>query len=251
MPDKPNFVLVPYDQRPPQTAHPAQSLVSRIRALIGLASPQELQPAADAPIPSRPRLIFAFDATASREPAWNTARQVTDALVRTLPGALDVALAVHGGGLLHTFTPFTSNPSTLRDKAAGISCLAGPTRMIPILERALSNAGVRVVVYAGDVFEESPGRARALADEMGRRGIKLIVLHDTVDWTARKDAELFLDLARRTGGCVVPFDANAPGRLRDILAAAAAYAVGGTELLRARSADMPGALVLLDKLERR
>ena len=30
-----------------------------------------------------------FDATASREPAWATARHVTDALVRALPGELD------------------------------------------------------------------------------------------------------------------------------------------------------------------
>ena len=31
---------------------------------------------------------------------------------------------------------------------------------------------------------------------------------------ARKDAEVFWDLARRTGGCVLPFDTTAPGRLR-------------------------------------
>ncbi len=176
------------------------------------------------------RLIFGFDATASREPAWATARGVTDALVKALPGELDVALAVHGGSILHTFTNFTSDANALRDRAAAIKCIAGHTRLLAILSRALSNAGVRVVVYIGDVFEESPGRGRKLADAMGLKGIKLIVLHDVADWNARRDAEVFLDLARRTGGCVLPFDANAPARLRELLAAVAVYAMGGVEL---------------------
>jgi hypothetical protein len=96
--------------------------------------------------------------------------------------------------------------------------------------------GVRVVTYIGDVFEESPGRGRKIADEMGRRRIRLIVLHDVADWNARRDAEVFLDLARRTGGCVLPFDANSPDRLREILAAVAVYAVGGEALLEQKRA---------------
>ena len=199
---------------------------------------------------TRPRLIFGFDATASREPAWATARTVTDALVKALPGELDVALAVHGGSMLHTFTAFTADPATLRDRAAGIRCIAGMTRLLPILSRALSNPGVRVVTYIGDVFEESPVRGRSLADAMGLKGIKLIVLHDVADWNARRDAEVFLDLARRTGGCVLPFDANAPARLRDLLAAVAVYAVGGTDMLEAKRDEMPGAVMLLEHLRR-
>jgi hypothetical protein len=61
---------------------------------------------------------------------------------------------------------------------------------------------------------------------MGRLGIRLFVLHDIVDLNARRDAKLFQDLARRTGGCVLPFDASAPDLQRDLLAAVAVYAVG-------------------------
>jgi hypothetical protein len=245
MTEKPNFVLVPYAEPEPPAPPPAPGLLSRLRAL--LAPPPGSAPAPAAPAwTGRPRLVFGFDATASREPAWAAARQVTDALVRALPGALDVALAVHGGSRLHTFTDFTADPNRLRDLAAGIVCRAGTTRLLPILARSLSAPGLRVVVYIGDVFEESPGRGRRLADEMGRRGIRLIVLHDTADWMARRDAEVFLDLARRTGGCVLPFDANAPQRLREILGAAAAYAVGGAGLLRQR--DDEGARLLLRHL---
>ena len=242
MPDKQNFVLVP-DPEPEEAPGQAPTLLGFIRSLLPFAAPQVPDIA-----PSRPRLIFGFDATASRGAAWATARTVTDALVRALPGELDVALAVHGGSMLHTFTEFTSDPNRLRDRAAGIACIAGTTRLLPILSRALSNAGVRVVVYIGDVFEESPARGRKLADAMGLKGIKLIVLHDTVDWTAKRDAEVFLDLARRTGGCVLPFDANAPARLRDLLAAVAVYAVGGELLLKEKQQELAAAPLLLQHL---
>ena len=66
----------------------------------------------------------------------------------------------------------------------------------------------------------------------------------------RRHAEVFLDLARRTGGCVLPFDASAPDRLRELLAAVAVYAVGGTDLLERKRGDLPGAALLLQHLRR-
>jgi hypothetical protein len=254
MPDKPNFVLVP-DPAPDGQPPAPTPLLAQLRALVAplvapLAAllPRPPDQAAQATTPTRPRLIFGVDATASREPAWETARAVTDALFRALPGELDVALAVHGGSRLHTFTAFTANPATLRDRAATITCHAGHTQLVPILARALAAPGVRVVTYIGDVFEESTHRARQHADAMGQRQIRLIVLHETADWTARRDAEFFHDLARRTGGCVLAFDTNAPDRLRELLAAIAVYAVGGTDLLEARRADLPAAALLLRHL---
>ena len=252
MADKQNFVLVP-DPEPEPEPPPQKSvtLFEQIRALA--QSVTALLPfgaGVPAVVPTRPRLIFGFDATASREPAWAMARGVTDALVKALPGELDVALAVHGGSILHTFTAFTSDANALRDRAASIGCIAGFTRLLPILSRALSNPGVRVVTYIGDVFEESPTRGQKLADAMGQKGIKLIVFHDTNDWNARRDAEVLLDLARRTGGCVLPFDANAPKRLRELLAAVAVYAVGGEEMLEEKREELPGAVMLLEHLRR-
>ena len=252
MSDKPNFVLITTqpEQDPESEEPPSPSLLERAKAwAVALLSPGAPPVLAD-DAPHRPRLVFGFDATASREPAWAMARTVTDALVRALPGELDVALAVHGGGLLHTFTPFTADANALRDRAAGIYCLAGRTRLLAILARTLREPGVRVVTYIGDVFEEPLPRGQNLADELGARGIKLIVLHDTSDWGARRDAEVFLDLARRTGGCVLRFDPGAPHRLRDILAAAAVYAVGGEVMLREKRDEMPGAVLLLEHLHR-
>jgi len=259
---KPNFVLVPDTEE--AASRPKRGLAlafDRLRALTAAAR-DSAAPAAQDPrrvelrpnshdMPGKPRLVFGFDATASREPAWTAARQVTDALVSVLPGALDVALAVHGGSRLHTFTAFTSDARTLRDLAASITCKPGFTQLLPILSGSLDHSGVKVVTYIGDFFEESLGQGRKLADRMGTRGIKLIVLHDTSDWNARRDAEIFLDLARRTGGCVLPFDSNAPGRLRDMLQAVAVYAVGGLPLLHEKRKELPGAPALLQYLNDR
>jgi hypothetical protein len=263
MSDKQNFVLIPDDAPPPRPPAQARTggVLARLRTIATTAltaapsaaaalrsSLLHAEPPAEAGTPHRPRLVFAVDATASREPAWAAARRVTDVLVKALPGELDVALAVHGGSRVHTFTGFTNDAATLRDRAAGVMCEAGTTRLLPILSAGLKQPGVRVVVYIGDVFEESVLHGRQLADAMGRQGTKLIVLHDTADPSARRDAEVFWDLAKRSGGCVLPFDANASGRLRDLLSAVAVYAVGGEKLLRERRHELPGAVALLEHL---
>jgi len=259
MADKPNFILVP-DDAPPAPVR-TSGVLARLRTVATAAvtaaasAPATLrsalghvEPPAESGTPVRPRLVFAVDATASREPAWAVARQVTDALVKALPGELDVALAVHGGSRVHTFTAFTDDANTLRDRAAGVACEAGLTRLLPILSTSVQRPAVRVVVYIGDVFEESVAQGRRLADAMGAQRTKLIVLHDTADLAARRDVEVFWDLAKRTGGCVLPFDSSAPGRLRDLLSAVAVYAVGGERLLRERRHVLPGAVALLEHL---
>ncbi len=166
MTEKPNFVLIPDDAPPPAPAR-TDGLLARLKTLAttavtaataALPTSSHAEPPVEAGAPRGPRLIFAVDATASREPAWAVARRVTDALVKALPGELDVALAVHGGSRVHTFTPFTKDAATLRDRAAGVACEAGLTRLLPILSASLKHQGVRVVVYIGDVFEESSER---------------------------------------------------------------------------------------------
>jgi hypothetical protein len=261
MTDKPNFILIPDDPSPltPPIRSRTGGVLARLRMMATTvattatsitAALGHAEPPKETGIPPRPRLVFAVDATASREPAWAVARQLTDVLVKTLPGDLDVALAVHGGSRVHTFTPFTHDANTLRDRAAGVTCAAGHTRLLPILSASLKQPAVRVLVYIGDVFEESLPLGRRLADAMGAQGIRLIVLHDTADLIARRDTEVFWDLTKRTGGCVLPFDASASGRLGDLLSAVAAYAVGGEKLLRERRRNLPGAVILLDHLGR-
>jgi hypothetical protein len=199
------------------------------------------------------RVLLAVDATWSRLAAWEASQRVMDALFEALPGEVLVALAVHGGGEVHTFTEFLPDVRALRRKAARIECLAGHTALIDILARVLDveDHPVRVVIYIGDVFEESPRDADRLAEELAARGTSVIILHDRANLPARQaraaDA-VFQRIAAITGGAVLPFDAAALDELRAMLEAVAVLAVGGEEMLEAQQATMPAAPVLLERI---
>src|SRR4051812_10295890 len=81
--------------------------------------------AADFAVKKLPRVVAAFDATISRQPAWDaTSRPLTDTMLAALPGELEVALAVHSGSRVTLFTDFTRDAAKLRDQAASVSCKA-------------------------------------------------------------------------------------------------------------------------------
>jgi hypothetical protein len=108
------------------------------------------------------------------------------------------ALAVHGGGTVHTFTAFSPDPHSLRDQAAAITCQAGRTALVQLMEQVLTQAAVKVMLYSGDCFEEDAEAAYPLADGFKARGIKAILMHDktTGDAAARI---VFDEIARSTG----------------------------------------------------
>jgi hypothetical protein len=194
----------------------------------------------------RPRLLFAVDATGSREWAWEGSKKVTDALFQALPGRLDIALCVHRGERVHTFTEYTPDAAKLRKRAAGIKCQEGETRLLPILARVTKETpAAQVMIYIGDCFEESEEKASRLADKLKAQGTKVIILQDGYDYRAKR---VFAGIAARTGGVVLPFDLTSLEKLRELLAAVAVLAVGGEKLLEAKRDTMPGALVLLGHL---
>lgn len=221
--------------------------LAKMRATAPAPLPTSLLDAAVAT--RRPRLVFGVDATASRQPAWEQAKVATDGLFTALPGELDVALAVHGGSHLHTFTAFTSNVQTFRDQAAQVECRAGQTVLCKLMERTLDHAGVKVMIYVGDAFEESADEAYQLADSFKARGIKAVMMFDSNCGT--DDAkQVFTEIAKRTGGACLDLHLDGPAKdVRDVLEAVAVLATGGTKMLRKRAAQLPGAAKLLASLE--
>ena len=198
--------------------------------------------------PRRPRLVFAFDATASRRPAWDEARAATDSLFTTLPGSIDIALAVHGGGMVHTFTGFNDDVTAFRKKAVSIECAAGETRLVTIMEKVLDESGVKVCLYIGDCFEESAEAAYQQADWFKARGIRAIMIHDESTGDSRA-WEVFSEIAHRTGGVCLKLHAGDRQAMRDIFAAVAVLAAGGVKLLKAEQGRLPGAAKLLPFLK--
>lgn len=209
-------------------------------------SPADLRRAAlDA---GRPRLLLAVDGTASREPAWAAAKSVTDALFSAVPDGLDVGLAVHGGSEVHTWLEPVADAAVLRDRAAAVTCIAGRTRMVEVLDRARKTERLKVIVYVGDVFEEELGKAVEAAKALRLRGCRVVILHDTADPLARADESAFSAIADSGGGCVLPFETGSLPRLREMLEALAVLAAGGVQLLRERQRALPGARLLLEHL---
>jgi hypothetical protein len=240
--------------RKAEIVKPEDTAESRLAtAIFGPVStrpaPPALAPKPPAIIEATPRakLVFSLDATASRDAALAASRDLTDALLTTVPGQIDVALAVHGGGKMHTFTRFERDANKLRDHVGALSCKAGYTHLLDILARVLETDGVGTVVYIGDVFEESEKQARKLAAALAARNIRLVFLLD--DPFASSETSIFAEMASLTGGCVLPFDASALPRLRDLLSAIAVLAVGGTEMLAAKQETMPAARLLLQHLK--
>ena len=196
----------------------------------------------------RPRLLLAVDATASRGRAWAAARATTDVLFSAVPDGLDIGLAVHGGSKVHTWTDFTPDAARLRDRAASVSCMAGETRLVEMLDRARGTERLKVLVYIGDVLEESLPAVVEAAKALRLRGCRVIVLHDTADHAAGLHRSAFGAIADAGGGCVMPFEAGSIDRLREMLEALATLAAGGVRLLRERQRALPGARLLLEHL---
>jgi hypothetical protein len=216
-----------------------------------LPEPPPPRPAKPAPPPKpapRSKVVFAFDGTASRQPAWETAVPLTDSLLGALPDQLDVALAVFGGNKVHTFTSFTSQAGKLRDRAARVRCMAGATCMLEILDRVLKIRDVSTVVYIGDTFEESERHGRKYADALKAHGTRLIILHDYWPGTFSNERGIFAEMAARSGGTVLPFEAASLPKLKELLSAIAVLAVGDVAALAVQQETMPGARLLLEGL---
>ena len=80
------------------------------------------------------------------------------------------------------------------------------------------------LVYIGDAMEERLDALAATAGELGLLGVKAFMFQEGQDSAAQ---QAYREIARLTGGAYAAFDATAPRRLAELLAAAAAYAVGG------------------------
>jgi hypothetical protein len=231
-----------------KTRETSSAVTARSAALDRIRAARPAKPLAGsraAPLPERrPRLVFGVDATASREPSWASAQRITDRMFGAIPGALDVALAVHGAGRVHTFTAFSADVAQFRAQAAAVRCQAGNTQLCALMQRTLDAGGVRVLSYIGDAFEEVSAEALALADRFRLRGIKAVILADDAGEEA---LAVFQEIARRTGGAVLDFRAGELDLMGEVLEAVAALAIGGRKLLAARKT--PGATLLLGHIE--
>jgi hypothetical protein len=210
-----------------------------------------LRAAGDVPAPARRgtrgRLIFALDATMSRQPTWDLAQSLQGRMFTTAAqlGGLDVQLVYFRGFDECKASRFVSGGAGLAGLMAKIACRGGRTQIGKVLRHAADEARrapVGAMVYVGDAMEEGIDALCATAGEIGLLGVKAFMFHEGADTRA---GTTFREIARLTGGAYAAFDASAPDRLAGLLAAAAAYAAGGRSGLETMARGDDGAARLL------
>lgn len=178
-------------------------------------------------------LVFALDATMSRQPTWDLATGLQAQMFRTAAevGGLSVQLVYFRGLAECRASPWVADASALTRLMTKIDCRGGHTQIGKVLShvrREAASRPIRVLVFVGDAMEESIDDLAVRAGELGLLGIKAFMFQEGRDPAA---ASAFKEIARLTGGAYASFDAGAPDRLASLLKAAAAYAGGGLAAL--------------------
>lgn len=196
---------------------------------------------------TRGRLLFAMDATASREPTWDHACAIQGEMFVTADslGGLEVRLAFYRGFDEFKVSRWTSDGRELARLMSSVRCLAGRTQIARLLRYAgeqRRESRIDAVVFVGDCCEEDVDEVGHAAGQLGLLGLPVFVFQEGDDRTASR---LFPQIAKLTRGAYSKFDRNSPDQLRRLLGAVAAYAAGGREALLKYGKDKGGAAALL------
>lgn len=193
------------------------------------------------------RLLFAMDATASREPTWDMASQIQGQMFEETHSnnPLAVQLAYYRGyNEFYTSNWHTSATGLLQTMSA-VTCLGGMTQIERILEHAIEETKIKkinAVVFVGDAMEENIDKLCILAGQLGILGVPVFVFQENIDPIATM---AFKQIAKLSKGAYCTFDASSAQQLRDLLGAVAAYATGGHKALQAFSNHRGGITRLL------
>jgi len=203
---------------------------------------------APATVSGRGRLLFAMDATMSRQPTWDLALGLQADMFRAVKevGGLDVQLVYFRGHGETRASKWVSDPEALARLMAGVSCQGGFTQIRKVLAHARREskaAKVNAVVFVGDCMEEPIDDLGDLAGQLGLLGVPVFLFQEGRDPNAER---AFKEIARLTRGAYCRFDAGSARQLRELLAAVAVYATGGRKALKDYgAATKSGAAVLL------
>ncbi|HVA12947.1 MAG TPA: VWA domain-containing protein [Stellaceae bacterium] len=199
------------------------------------------------PASGRGRLIFAMDATASREPSWDRACKLQGEMFEATAalGGLDVQLVFYRGFKECKASKWLSTAAALHGAMRAVCCMGGETQIARVLRHALNEAEAQKIgalVFVGDAMEEKLDELCGLAGQLGLRGVPGFLFHEGNDAAA---ARAFKDIARLSHGAYCRFDSNSADELRALLGAVAAYAAGGHRALADYGNAAGGSALLL------
>jgi hypothetical protein len=182
---------------------------------------------------SRGRLIFAMDATASREPSWDRACHIQSEMFLETEnlGGLDIQLCYYRGFREFYPTPWLGSSAELLAQMRNVHCAGGMTQIERVLKHTVAETKkqkVNALVFVGDCMEENIDQLCHVAGELGIVGVPAFLFHEGDDAAAERT---FREIARLSNGAYCRFDASSAQQLRDLLSAVAVYAAGGRKAL--------------------
>ena len=182
---------------------------------------------------ARGRLVFALDATMSRQPTWDLACSLQAEMFSAAQavGGLSVQLVYFRGFRECQSSRWVADTKALRDLMVKIDCRGGQTQIGKVLAHTRREAEQRplaALVYVGDAMEENVDHLCKLAGELGLLGVRAFMFHEGNDGVAR---QAYREIARLTGGVYLPFNAQSAAELKALLSAIATYAAGGLKAL--------------------
>jgi len=183
----------------------------------------------------RGRLIFALDATMSRQPTWDTACTLQADMFREAAsvGGLDIQLVYFRGLNECRASGWVASGEKLATLMGRISCMGGHTQIGKVLTHARDEhkrERVQALVYVGDAMEEQLDHLCASAGELGLLGVPTFMFQEGHDPVAEN---AYREIARLSGGAYSRFDSGSAHQLGELLRAVAAYAAGGRKALAA------------------
>lgn len=192
----------------------------------------------DLPPPGRRgRLVFAIDATMSRQPTWDMALKLQADMfeaVRAI-GGLEVQLVYFRGYGECRASRWACDAEALRQLMTGVDCRGGHTQIRKVLlhvRREAEEKRIGALVYVGDAMEESVDDLAALAGELAILGVPAFMFQEGSEQGVER---AFREVARLSKGAYFRFDSGSASVLKELLAAVAAYAAGGRPALAARA----------------
>jgi hypothetical protein len=191
------------------------------------------------------RLLFAIDATASREPTWDMACQIQSEMFASTDdiGGLQVQLAFYRGFGEMKVTQWLDSADDLVRRMVKVRCLAGRTQIRKLLRHALKETRsqkVDALVFVGDVVEEDIDELGHVAGQLGLVGTPVFVFHEGGEATSRR---AFEQIAKLSGGAYCGFDAGSAQQLRELLAAVAVFSAGGRRALETLGRERGGRIL--------
>ena len=179
------------------------------------------------------RLMFAMDATASREPSWDRACQIQGEMFQATKalGGLEIQLVYYRGFQEFKATDWLDNSDALVRRMTRVYCVGGQTQIGRVLRHATRECKrqkLDALVFVGDCMEEDIDALCHVAGELGLLGAPAFLFHEGGEPIA---ARAFRQIARLTGGAYCPFDTSSARQLRELLSAVAVYAAGGRRAL--------------------